>query len=82
MSRLIPECVRRSQADRFPWAELLAVAVAFYIASAIGIPFVDKTVRVEDVGRSIVAGLLDEGVSGVQRFDKMESLSEGLAVER
>ena len=38
MSRLIPECVRRSQADRFPWAELLAVAVAFYIASAIGIP--------------------------------------------
>ena len=52
------------------------------IASALGVPFVDKTVRVEDVGRSIVAGLLDESVSGVQRFEAMERLSAELPVPK
>jgi hypothetical protein len=39
-------------------------------------------VRVEDVGRSIVAGLLDDTVSGVQRFDKIETLSAALPVAK
>ena len=79
---LRPVIVRPSLIWDWKKFDVLPVIPVFNIASAIGIPFVDKTVRVEDVGRSIVAGLLDEGVSGVQRFDKMESLSEGLAVER
>ena len=61
---------------------MLPIIPFFNLASAIGVPFVDKTVRVEDVGRSIVAGLLDESVSGVQRFEAMEQLSEALEVPR
>jgi len=62
------------------WAKLdvLPVIPVFNLANAVGIPFVDKTVRVEDVGRSIVAALLDENVQGVQRYDKIEALSASL----
>jgi len=62
--------------------DVLPVIPVFNIASALGVPFIDKTVRVEDVGRSIVAGLLDESVSGVQRFEEMESLSAALDVPK
>lgn len=66
------------------WAKLdvLPVIPVFNIANALGIPFVDKTVRVEDVGRSIVAGLLDDTVSGVQRYDKIEALSASLPIAK
>jgi len=66
------------------WAKLdvLPVIPVFNVANALGVPFVDKTVRVEDVGRSIVAGLLDDGVSGVQRYDKIEALSASLPIAK
>ena len=57
--------------------DILPVIPVFNIASALGVPFVDKAVRVEDVGASIVAGLLDEEVSGVvgNRNSEMEELA-------
>jgi nucleoside-diphosphate-sugar epimerase len=80
--QLRPIVVRPSLIWDWGKLDVLPVIPVFNLASAIGIPFVDKTVRVEDVGRSIVAGLLDESVSGVQRFGEMERLSEGLAIPR
>ena len=62
--------------------DVLPVIPVFNLASALGVPFVDKTVRVETIGRAIVAGLLDESVSGVQRFEAMEALSDGLEVPK
>ena len=56
--------------------DVLPVIPVFNLASAIGIPFVDKTVRVETLADSIVAGLEDESVQGVQRFSQMEELAK------
>lgn len=59
------------------WGKLdvLPVIPVFNLASALGVPFVDKTVRVEALGKAIVAGLLDESVRGVQRFPEIERLA-------
>lgn len=64
------------------WGKLdvLPVIPVFNIANALGVPFVDKTVRVEALGKAIVAGLADESVVGVQRFPEMERLAEELAL--
>jgi len=59
--------------------DVLPIIPVFNIASALGVPFVDKTVYVSDVGKSIVAGLLDETVSGVQRYNEMEALAATIA---
>ena len=48
----------------------------FNIASAVGIPFVDKTVRVETLADAIVEGIDNEGVEGVQRYMQMEKLAK------
>ena len=58
--------------------DVLPAIPIFNLASAVGVPFVDKTVRVETVGKSIVTGLLDEAVSGVQRYGEMEALARRL----
>lgn len=79
---LRPIIVRPSLIWNWKKLDVLPAIPIFNIASRLGVPFVDKTVRVEDVGRAIVAGLLDEQVNGVQRFEQMESLSEGLAVPK
>lgn len=55
--------------------DVLPVIPVFNLASALGVPFVDKTVRVETLGKAIVAGLGNEGVEGVQRFPQMEALA-------
>lgn len=55
--------------------DVLPVIPVFNALSALGVPFVDKTVRVDALGRSIVAGLEDESVEGVQRFPQIERLS-------
>ena len=57
---------------------MLPVIPIFNLASALGVPFVDKTVRVEALGKAIVAGLLDAEVRGVQRYPQIESLAEAL----
>mmetsp|Transcript_32411 Transcript_32411/g.64243 ORF Transcript_32411/g.64243 Transcript_32411/m.64243 type:complete len:286 (-) Transcript_32411:323-1180(-) len=56
--------------------DVLPVIPVFNFASAIGIPFVDKTVRIETLADAIVAGLEGEDVEGVQRFGEMEKISE------
>jgi len=57
-------------------SDVLPVIPVFNFASAIGIPFVDKTVRIETLADAIVAGLEGEDVEGVQRFGEMEKISE------
>mmetsp|Transcript_90995 Transcript_90995/g.181491 ORF Transcript_90995/g.181491 Transcript_90995/m.181491 type:complete len:293 (+) Transcript_90995:561-1439(+) len=62
------------------WSKLdvLPIIPVFNIASALGVPFVDKTIRVETLARAIVAGFEGSAVSGVQRVGEMEALSEEL----
>jgi nucleoside-diphosphate-sugar epimerase len=55
--------------------DVLPIIPVFNIASALGVPFVDKTVRVETLADAIVAGLEDETVTGVQRYMNMEKLA-------
>jgi len=59
--------------DKF---DVLPVIPIFNIASALGVPFVDKTVRVETLADAIVAGIEDDGISGVQRYMNMEELAK------
>lgn len=56
--------------------DVLPIIPIFNLASAVGVPFVDKTVRVETLADAIVAGIEDESVEGVQRFMQMEELSK------
>jgi len=60
------------------WGKLdvLPVIPVFNIASAVGVPFVDKTVRVETLADAIVQGIADEEVEGVQRYMQMEALAK------
>lgn len=56
--------------------DVLPVIPVFNAAAAVGVPFVDKTVRVETLADAIVAGLENDDVEGVQRVGEMEKLSE------
>lgn len=60
------------------WTKLdvLPVIPVFNIANAVGVPFVDKTVRVETLADAIVQGIEDQSVEGVQRFSEMEQLAK------
>jgi len=80
--KIRPVIIRPSLIWNWGKLDVLPVIPVFNLANAIGLPFVDKTVRVEDVGKSIVAGLLDNSVSGVQRYDKIEALSASLAIAK
>lgn len=55
--------------------DVLPVIPVFNVASAIGVPFVDKTVRVETLADAIVQGIIDDNVEGVQRYMQMEQLA-------
>eukprot|EP00419_Tripos_fusus_P027755 CAMPEP_0172722652 /NCGR_PEP_ID=MMETSP1074-20121228/81984_1 /TAXON_ID=2916 /ORGANISM="Ceratium fusus, Strain PA161109" /LENGTH=334 /DNA_ID=CAMNT_0013548705 /DNA_START=44 /DNA_END=1048 /DNA_ORIENTATION=- len=59
--------------------DVLPVIPIFNLLSAVGVPFVDKTVTVTTLARAMVAGLEDDTVSGVQRFMQMEELEQKLA---
>lgn len=48
----------------------------FYIASALGVPFIDRPVLVETLARAMVAAIGNNGVSGVKRYDDIESLGK------
>ena len=48
--------------------DVLPVIPVFNAAAAAGVPFVDRTVRVETLAAAIVAGLEDGSVSGPQRI--------------
>jgi len=55
--------------------DVLPVIPVFNFASAIGVPFVDKTVRVETLADAIVQGIEDSKVEGIQRYVQMEKLA-------
>ena len=46
--------------------DVLPVIPVFNIAAAVGVPFVDNTVRVETLADAIVAGSEEEDVEGVR----------------
>lgn len=56
--------------------DVLPVIPIFNAAAALGVPFVDKTVRVETLADAIVAGIEGEDVEGVQRVGEMENISQ------
>lgn len=56
--------------------DVLPVIPVFNVAAAVGVPFVDKTVRVETLADAIVAGLENDDIEGVQRVGEMESISQ------
>lgn len=56
--------------------DVLPVIPVFNIANAIGVPFVDKTVKVETLADAIVQGIEDDKVVGVQRFMQIEALAK------
>jgi len=60
------------------WTKLdvLPVIPVFNAASAVGVPFVDKTVRVETLADAIVQGIENDEVEGVQRYKEMEQLAK------
>lgn len=55
---------------------ILPVAPLFNLASMVGLPLVDKSVRVETLADAIVAGLESDDVEGVQRVKDMEAISQ------
>lgn len=56
--------------------DVLPVIPVFNIAAALGVPFVDKTVRIETLADAIVAGIEGDDVEGVQRVGQMEEISQ------
>eukprot|EP00751_Fragilariopsis_kerguelensis_P003454 CAMPEP_0170825300 /NCGR_PEP_ID=MMETSP0733-20121128/45864_1 /TAXON_ID=186038 /ORGANISM="Fragilariopsis kerguelensis, Strain L26-C5" /LENGTH=259 /DNA_ID=CAMNT_0011188807 /DNA_START=6 /DNA_END=787 /DNA_ORIENTATION=+ len=74
-SAIRPVIMRPSLIWSWDKLDVLPIIPVFNIASAVGVPFVDKTVRVETLADAIVAGIEDESVAGVQRFREMEALS-------
>ena len=58
--------------------DVLPIIPIFNAASALGVPFVDKTIRVETLAAAIVAGVENQDVAGVQRFPEMEDLATRL----
>merc|ERR1712228_434678 len=74
-SALRPVIMRPSLIWSWDKLDVLPIIPVFNLASAVGVPFVDKTVRVETLADAIVAGLEDESVEGVQRYVEMEELA-------
>lgn len=53
----------------------LPSVAAFYVANAVGLPFVDRPVSVDTLAAAAVRALSDEAVAGVQRYPQMEALA-------
>ncbi|CAB9519552.1 NAD dependent epimerase dehydratase family protein [Seminavis robusta] len=70
-----PVIVRPSLIWSWDKLDVLPIIPVFNIANALGVPFVDKTVRVETLADAIVTGLEDDTVEGVARYMKMEELA-------
>lgn len=59
-------------------AALLSV-VPFFVASTIGVPFVDRPVRVDALTGAMLKSIEDSTVNGVQRFKEIDTLSKDRA---
>lgn len=51
--------------------------MAFALGHTLGIPGVDKPVRVETLARAAVQAIEDDRWTGIMRFDAMEEAAEG-----
>ena len=56
--------------------DVLPIIPIFNAASALGVPFVDRTVRVSTLADAVVAGLENEQIEGPQRFMHIDKLAE------
>jgi len=54
----------------------------FFIGYQLGLPFVDKPIRVEQLVDAALMGIEDDRVSGIKRFKEMEELSNTLNIRR
>jgi hypothetical protein len=61
-------------------AALLSV-VPFYVASKLGVPFVDRPVLLEELTRAIVEGIKQPNVEGIQRYYDIDKLCEAKAAK-
>lgn len=55
--------------------QALISVVPFYLGNLVGLPFVDRPVRVETLVNAAVFGMENDAVSGIQTFREMEALS-------
>ena len=76
--KIRPVIVRPSFIWNWKKLDILPLIPVFNTASALGVPFADKTVRVETLAKALVAGIDDGAVSGVKRYMDMEALAERL----
>jgi len=74
-SSLRPVILRPSLIWNWGKLDVLPIIPLFNLANALGVPFIDKTVRVETLAKAAVAGVRDSSVRGVQRFGEMEALA-------
>lgn len=75
MMMIRPIIVRPSLIWSWEKLDVLPLIPVFNLANAVGIPFIDKTVRVETLADAIVASLERDDVMGVLRYDAMEALA-------
>ena len=59
--------------------DVLPIIPVFNLASALGVPFVDRTIRVGALADAIVEGVCAGDTEGVQRFAAMDELSDAYA---
>lgn len=74
-SQLRPVIYRPSLIWSWSKLDVLPIIPVFNVLSALGVPFVDRTVKVGTLADAIVAGLDDSTVEGVQRFPQMDTLA-------
>ena len=75
-AQLPPAATLRAAPSHRSKLDVLPVIPVFTLGAAAGIPFLDKPVRVETLGKAMVAGMRDPGFRGVARVDKMEELAK------
>ena len=59
--------------------DVLPIIPVFNLASALGVPFVDRAIRVGALADAIVEGVCAGDTEGVQRFAAMDELSDAYA---
>ena len=55
--------------------QALLSVIPFTIANAIGIPFVDKPVQVDDLVETMYQSIFDENIQGILRYKRIEEIS-------
>lgn len=75
---LRPVILRPSLIYTLERPQALMSVVPFYIGNAVGLPFVDKPVRVETLVDAAIYSMETESISGIQTFREMETFSSKL----